>query len=343
MKKLPFLAVAVVMGVGVLWACGSSSSGDDDSIIPYEAGPDVRFQGDTGVDATDPATGEGKAFCDATLGLIQKNLSQCCTAAEASGLKLDLYSKIATYLTQCETTLETSIAQHRTSPSPAEYQACTNAYAAAFALPPAANACQGLDAYRAGDTLSVSCAGAFVGKGAANAPCAGSFDCGGGLACIGYGAGIDGKCQTPAPADGTCAQAAAADRPAVDILVAPINTCASGFYCDTTCKPAFGPDAGCASNFECTGGACADGHCGGVAGQLAGPGGYCATNLDCVTGLFCDNAQQPPTDGGAPPGATGTCTASLPNGPATCDPTVPHQCQGKCGSGNVCATQCSYP
>jgi hypothetical protein len=354
MKSLPLLVLSSI-GVCVgLYACGSSSSGDDDGIVPFDGGGDVIYVQDTGPDAPAAAAGMGKAFCDATLALIQNNIGQCCSAAEKSAVALDLYKNIDTLLTQCETTLENSIGQRRTAPNAAQYTACENAYKAEFVLPGGTGtACQGLDAYRLGDVLSVSCATAFVGTGAASAPCSGNFDCGSGLACIGYSAGTDGTCQALVPADGTCQTIAATPATAVDYLFAQTDSCASGFYCKAgTCK-ATTPDLGtCASDPECVGGdVCIDTSCvnANPDGTRLPTGGYCTASADCIEGDFCKTTTDCPTgdpcvpkdDGGAPNAATGICTPSLITAVA-CDPTNAHQCGGQCKSA-TCASLCTYP
>jgi hypothetical protein len=357
MNRLPLLALTSISVFVGLYACSSSSSGDDDDIIPYDAGPDVIYVIDTGADAPAAAAGMGKTFCDATLGLIQNNIGQCCSAAEKSAATLDLYKNIDTLLTQCETTLENSIAQRRTAPSTAEYTACENAYQAEFVLPGADGglpACSGLDAYRPGDVLSVSCAGAFVGAGAVGSACSGDFDCGNSLACIGYTASSDGTCQALAPADGTCQTLVAPPITAVDYVLAPIDSCASGFYCNSgTCKAVTAAGATCSSDPQCgAGSVCIDTICvtANSDGSRLPTGEYCTASADCNEGNFCKPESDCPTgdpncvpkdDGGAPATATGVCTPSL-TSVAACDATNAHECAGQCKSGN-CASLCTYP
>jgi hypothetical protein len=361
MNRLPLVALTSI-GIFVgLYACGSSSSGDDDGIIPYDGGGDVVYVIDTGADAPPAAAGMGKTFCDATLGLIQNNISQCCSAAEKSAATLDLYKNIDTLLTQCETTLEKSIGLRRTAPSAAEYTACENAYQAEFVLPGSdgggGTACQGLDAYRPGDVLSVSCAGAFVGVGATGAACAGNFDCASGLACIGYGAGTDGTCQELAPADGTCQAIAATPITAVDYLLAPTDSCASGFYCNAgTCKASVASGGTCSSDAQCgNGSVCIDTLCttANTDGSRLPTGAYCTATADCNEGDYCKTEPSCPTgdpncvpkdDGGAPAAATGVCTPSITTTGAPCEPTNAHECAGQCKTtGNVCGSLCTYP
>jgi hypothetical protein len=336
--------LTAVGACAALYACGSSSSGDDDGIIPYDGGGDVVYVPDTGFDGPDPNAGQGKNFCDNTLGIIQNAVGQCCSVAEKSGLTVDLYKNIDTYLTACETTLESSIAQHRTAPNTANYTACINAYKAEFALPPAANACQGLDAYRPGDVLSISCPQAFVGVVAVGGPCAGDFDCSSGNVCIGYAAGVDGKCSAQQPADGTCGPGTSATPPAVDFVLAPSNDCVSGFYCNSgTCKPQLGQDAGCTTDPQCSGnGACFDTHCGNANadGTRLPTGAYCVSSADCIEGDYCHPEATPKADGGAFPETTGACAPSIATG--ACDPTNAHECQGDC-SGSACAKLCTWP
>ncbi|MEO7111497.1 MAG: hypothetical protein ABI183_13745, partial [Polyangiaceae bacterium] len=307
MNKLPlFVFSSIGLCVG-LYACGSSSSGDDDGVIPYDAGGDVIYVQDTGVDAPPAAAGMGRAFCDATLGLMQSNINLCCSVAERSTLTLDLYKNIDTLLTQCETTLENSIGQRRTAPNAAQFTACENAYKAEFVGPGGTGtACRGLDAYRPGDVLSVSCATAFVGTGAVGSPCSGDFDCGSSYACIGYAAGTDGTCQAAVPADGTCQTLAATPTTAVDYLLPPINSCVSGFYC----KAATAADGTCASDPECANGdVCIDTTCATANpdGTRLPTGGYCTASADCIEGDFCKTEPDcgsepclPKDDGGAP-------------------------------------------
>lgn len=353
MNKLPLLVLSVV-GVCVGLACGSSSSGDDDGIIPFDGGGDVIYIPDTGVDAPPASAGMGRAFCDATLGLIQNNINLCCSVGERTALSLDLYKNIGTLLTQCETTLENSIGQRRTAPNAAQYTACENAYKAEFVAPGGTGtACQGLDAYRPGDVLTVSCATAFAGTGAAAAPCSGNFDCASGLACVGYSATADGTCQALLPVDGTCQTIATPPATAVDYLIAPTNSCASGFYCKAgTCK-AVTPDLGtCASDQECASGdICIDKICvnANPDGSRLPTGGYCTTSADCTEGDFCNPEPDcgsgtcvPKDDGGAPSTATGICTPSLTTTGAACDVANAHQCAGQCKSA-TCSTICTYP
>ena len=357
MNRLPLLALTSVALCLGLYACSSSSGDDDDGVIPYDAGPDVVYVIDTGIDAPAAATGMGKTFCDATLGLIQNNIDQCCSVAEKSQATLDLYKNIDTLVAQCETTLENSIAQRRTAPSTAEYTACENAYQAEFVLPGdgGAGACKGLDAYRPGDVLSVSCATAFVGTGQSGAPCSGDFDCSSSFACIGYAPGTDGTCQALVPADGTCQTIAATPATAVDYLFAPIDSCADGFYCNAgTCKASTASGGTCSSDAECgNGSVCIDLACAtaNTDGSRLPTGAYCTASADCNEGDFCkmeldcDEPPAPPCvpqDGGAPAAADGVCTPSLTSSVATCDAANAHQCAGQCKSGN-CATLCTYP
>ncbi|MEO8799245.1 MAG: hypothetical protein ABI551_15250, partial [Polyangiaceae bacterium] len=74
-KRASLVTVTALAAFGVLWACGGGNNGgDDDGVIDYEAGVDAKFVVDTGVDAPDPATGQGTQLCDATLGAIAKAL-----------------------------------------------------------------------------------------------------------------------------------------------------------------------------------------------------------------------------------------------------------------------------
>jgi hypothetical protein len=347
MSKLPLLVLGSIgLAVG-LYACSSSSGDDDDGIIPYDGGPDVIYVPDTGADGPDPNAGMGKTFCDSTLGVIQNAVGQCCSVAEKSGLSTDLYKNIDTYLTSCETTLESSIAQHRTAPNTAQYTACINAYKAEFALPPAANACQGLDAYRVGDVLSISCPQAWQGVVAAGGPCAGDFDCATGLVCIGYGPGSDGKCSAQQPADGTCGPATSTTTPAVDFVLAPQDDCVSNFYCASgTCKPQLDTDGGCTSDPQCQQGACFDEHCtnANADGSRLPTGAYCVTSADCIEGDYCHPEATPKADGGALPETTGACAPSLggpDGGSPSCDPSNAHECQGAC-VGTTCGQLCTW-
>lgn len=353
MNRLPLLVLGSIgLAVG-LYACSSSSGDDDDGIIPYDGGPDVIYVPDTGADGPDPNAGMGKTFCDDTLGVIQNAVGQCCSVAEKSGLSADLYKNIDSYVTACETTLESSIAQHRTAPNAAQYTACINAYKAEFSLPPATNACQGLDSYRAGDVLSISCPTAWVGVVAAGGPCAGDFDCATGLVCIGYGPGSDGKCSAQQPADGTCGPALSTTTPAVDYVLAPQDDCVSDFYCAAgTCKPVAVNGAACTSDAQCqSGDYCIDQACqmANADGSRLATGDYCVASADCIAGDYCAPAPHcgsapcvPVDDGGAPANATGICTASLANA-AVCTATNTHECQGACGSGGTCQSLCTWP
>jgi hypothetical protein len=354
MNRLPLLVALSSAGLFIgLYACSSSSSGDDDGIIPFDGGADVIYIQDTGPDVIS-SSGMGKAFCDATLGIIQNDIGQCCSAGEKSTLALDLYKNIDTLLTQCETTLENSIGQRRTAPNAAQFTACENAYAAEFVIPGGTGtACKGLDAYRPGDVLSVSCATAFVGTGVAGAACSGNFDCASSFACVGYTATTDGTCQALVPADGTCQTIAATPATAVDYVFAPTDSCASGFYCKAgTCKASTADLGTCASDAECdVGDVCIDTTCvnANPDGTRLPTGGYCTASADCIEGDFCNPTTDCPTgdpcvpkdDGGAPAAATGICTPSLTTA-AACVSTIAHQCGGECSAGN-CGKLCTYP
>lgn len=348
MKKLPLLTLTALSAIGILWACGGGDDSDD-SIVPYDAGPDVPIRYDTGVDAPDPALGQGTAFCEGTLGLIRNAVASCCSVAETSSLSVDLFKNAASYTTKCEQTLERSIGQHRTSPKSQDFDACLNGYAAVFGAD--AGACGGLDKYRSIDVLSPSCATAFIGKGEENDPCAGDFDCTPGTVCIGYSDTADGKCQTPAPQNGTCGVASGSGAPPVDFAISPGQSCSGNLYCaNGNCQPTLiVEDAGCTSDPMCgNGGLCLDQRC--SPPPLPGPryaaGGYCHTSEDCNTGLFCDQKIVPPNDGGAPPGATGTCAPSLANSAAEgCgapNTGIDHVCLGRCDGAN-CQPLCTFP
>lgn len=346
MKKLPLLALTALSTIGILWACGGDDSGDD-SFVPYEAGADAPIKFDTGPDSPDPAQGQGTAFCDATLGLIRTALTTCCSPAEVGGLQLDLYKNINTYVTKCEQTLESSIAQHRTAPTSQDFEACENGFKAVFGGGADGGACGGLDEFRIIDVLSPSCVTAFTGKGADGDKCAGDFDCGNDLRCIGYGDGTDGTCQTPAPANGTCGPTGTTP-PVVDFVIPPQSPCASSFYCTGgTCQTqATLPDSGCISDPSCNTGLCIDQHCSDnpSPGPRLSAGDYCHTSEDCNTGLFCDQSVTLPTDGDASPGATGVCKPSKGNGPACAqngNAGVDHECLGKCSG--TCVPQCTFP
>jgi hypothetical protein len=142
---------------------------------------------------------------------------------------------------------------------------------------------------------------------------------------------------------------ARAFRPAVDLLIPPVNTCTSGFYCDVNnqCKPAVDADGPCTTDGQCKTDNCLMGTCGNARDNTkkSPNGDGCITSNDCKTGFYCDipgNVDGLKSDGGAPASAKGTCAASQ-NGVAACDGGVEHQCLGKCGSGGNCLPQCSFP
>ncbi|MGH7327341.1 MAG: hypothetical protein ACREJX_03220, partial [Polyangiaceae bacterium] len=294
-----------------------------------------------------PAEGQGTAFCDATLGAIRSDITNCCSPAEANALTADLYKNIGSYVTKCEQTLERSISLHRTAPVPQNYSACINGFNAVFGGD--AGACSGLDQFRPIDVLSPACAQAFLGKGAVDDPCAGDFDCASGV-CIGYTDTADGKCQEPAPQNGTCGLGGGSATPAADLLITPINSCSSGLYClSGNCQTLISlPDAGCTTDPSCEQGLCLDEHCNQPAppGPRFGSGAYCHTSEDCNTGLFCDQSQAAtfPNDGGVTPGATGLCEASKASSD-TCagvNACVDHECLGRC-DGAHCQPLCTFP
>lgn len=348
MRKLALLAMSTLTTVGVLWACGSSNSGDDDSIIPYEAGADVVIKYDTGVDGPDPAKGQGTAFCDATLGTIKAAIASCCSSAEASGLSEDVFKNIDAYIAACGTKLEASIAAHRTSPTPQDFDACENGFKAVFAGADG-GACAAVDTFRTFDVLSPSCATAFTGKGAVNDACSGDFDCSSGLVCIGYSDTVDGKCQDPAPQDGVCGKAAASGTTPIDYVIPPHNSCASALYCNGgTCKTAAADNATCTTDDSCADQNCLMGHCGksrtGTAKSADGDG--CITSNDCQTGFYCNvpgNVAALQVDGGAPAYATGTCAPSKQDS-QTCTAGFLHEClSNDCNGGGTCDKRCSFP
>lgn len=346
MRKLALLGMTTLCAVGVLWACGSSSGDDDDSIIPYEAGPDVGIRYDTGIDGPDPAKGQGTDFCNATLGTVKAAITSCCSPAEATGLTEDVFHNIDAYIAACSTKLEASIAAHRTAPTPQDFEACENGYRSVFG--PDAGACGAVDTYRVFDVLSPSCATAFTGKGVVNDGCSGDFDCGNGLVCIGYSDTVDGKCQAPAPQDGVCGKAATSGTSAVDLVIPAHNSCTNGLYCNGgTCKTAVADNGACTTDQSCTGQNCLMGHCAKArsGGSKSINGDGCVTSSDCQTGFFCEipgNIAALEVDAGAPPYAVGTCAPSRSDGQG-CDGGTDHQCLSNSCSSGSCDRRCSYP
>ncbi len=347
-KRASLVTVTALAAFGVLWACGGGNNdGDDDGVIDYEAGADAKIIYDTGVDAPDPATGQGAQLCDATLGAIKTAIAGCCSTVEKSQIALDLFKNIDTYVTNCETTLEHSISERRLTVNQQDFDACVNAYKAMFAGD-GGSACGAIDAFRSFDQISPSCATVFAGKGQPNDPCAGNFDCASGSVCIGYTATTEGKCQAAPPVDGNCGVGATPGVPAVDLLLPPPRQqCASGLFCNAgQCKATTPEDGDCTTTAQCNNDdTCLVGQCvKPTPGPRMAENAGCATSDDCNYGLFCNPTKNLPTDdGGVPKNSTGLCAKSVADG-EVCAPGNAHQCQSNnCASNLQCDKFCSYP
>jgi len=287
------------------------------------------------------AEGDGKNFCDHTIGALSGAFDACCTASDQASPEYDFSHGLVTTLTPiCTAALEGSIARQRVRVHPADTDACYAAYAAHFG---GGEKCKTLTTTYL-DPAGPSCRNAFSGVQGAGAPCGGDHECQDGLTCVGYTSAAEGVCQAPPPIGAPCGpgRSDGGSSASLSLNFGAHPKCATGAYCASAsgmcvarvpagqkCQIADDENTDCAELLHCHMGTC------GTEGP-ADVGGACVSSSDCTSGHYC--AVSSGTQ-------SGQCAEFEPAG-GTCKGGYGFQteCKGRCdadgGSSGTCATFC---
>lgn len=286
---------------------------------------------------TKPLRGTGADFCAKTLGVVIGALEACCTASDKETPDYDFTHGIAALMRpRCEAAIESAIEKDRVRYSAEKGEACYAAYAATYAPGKCANITQTF-----ADPSGPTCREAFIGLGAAGAPCNGDHECEDGLTCVGGTSLTDGQCKTPPPIGEPCGPAiveAGSGDSAVQLDFGQHPSCAPGAVCDSLTRKcvagaALGEDCEsreCATDLHCVNGACA--------AELGGPSSPCEVNDDCSPETFCERPEL---------SADGTCQPKRAAGAECTGATFVTECFGRCnaapGQTGTCASFCGSP
>lgn len=151
-------------------------------------------------------------------------------------------------------------------------------------------------------------------------PCRFSVECKDGLACVGYGVGVDGTCKKEPKAGEACTPQRFASVLNEQAAVIHHPECAPSAWCDgKTCQPRITAGKACVNASSCVAGlTCVMGKC----GKLGEPGAGCFSASDCAYGEWCNRTPEVLAGG-----TKGKCEAKRPAS-ALC-PTM-DACKGRC-------------
>ncbi len=327
------IATTVVLGCeeGPSGAAGEGSSGGE-----LVDGGGAKADAPVG-SAGPAAAGSGADFCQRTLGVVVGALETCCTADDKT--KDDygiMHGIVSALLPVCKETLEASIAKGRVLHREDEGAACRAAYETTYAPGKCSNVTQTY-----ADPAGTACRAAFVGVGAAGAPCMGDHECVDGLTCVEYTKIADGSCKLPPAIGEPCGpgRSDAGSSGAASLEFGAHPSCADGARCDllqgkcvkaSAAAEACSADEDCVESLHCVLGKCA--------ASLGGAGARCLDADDCTPDCFCERPQ----------GADeGTCAKKKPAGGACTGAMFVTECVGRCdaepGQPGTCASFCGSP
>lgn len=334
--RCAFVVLSVAISATVVLACEEDTS----STPGASSGGPVLDGGGAGIDApvgsaTPAPSGSGAEFCQKTLGVVVGALEACCTADDKTTADYQLtHGIVSRLLPVCTETLEASVTKGRVLFRADRGAACFGAYETTYAPGKCSNITQTY-----ADPAGIACREAFVGTGAAGAPCMGDHECADGLTCVEYTKLSDGACKPPPAIGEACgagrSDAGASGAASLDFGVHP--SCADGARCDSfegKCVKAAANGEDCGSTEDCAASLhCVLGKCG-TSGP-AGPGAKCAVTDDCAPDCYCDRGSG---------SAEGTCATKKGAGGTCTGAAFVSECVGRCdaelGQPGTCASFC---
>lgn len=351
MSKVPSVRIAALHAVLMMAPVFVTAQGCDSDPSPArgsDAGSadggdpsDPRADSGPSSPGTLAAAGDGRVFCEKTIGHLLGTMGACCSEADKATSEFALGSGIlGSVLPACIEVLEASIARQRLNVHADDAAACYGVYAERFG---SGAKCGTLTTtYR--DPAGTSCRNAFSGVQGAGEACAGDHECELGLTCVGYTATSEGACQVPPAVGAECGpgRTDGGDGESILPVLAFSNhpSCAAGAYCaEGTCAAQI-PEGGECDAFGDEGDACAGSNvcvmrkC---VAKLAGEGEPCGFSSDCERPLYCTEGTPNGTCQPLEP-AGGTCTGAL---------GFANECAGRCdaelGESGTCASFCGSP
>lgn len=348
MKRGRVFALAsggLAIACGIIVACGGDSSDtpplvNEGGTPPPAPNPPPPGPGDGAVPPPPPAgnyvvppPGSGTQLCTDTYEAVKAWYEPCCNATDKTTQDYKLVDAFLTFFdVSCGQELESSITKGRVGYDPTILAQCKQDMDTLLG----ATQCGGNDpSVTTINPLKTggSCTRVFQGKQAAGQACARPYECGPGLACVGYampsgdaGVPVEGTCVAQPSLDGGCGQAKLDGGNSISFNLffeEDLLECAPGGYCSQTfagkCIPQKTAQGSCFEDKECQAGLhCFIGKC-----DTAGPSaanGPCGTRNDCASGLYCNR----------PSGsATGSCQPREAAG-LGCSSGISSQCKGRC-------------
>jgi len=131
------------------------------------------------------------------------------------------------------------------------------------------------------------CDSVLVGSQPEGQPCRFSVECKEGLACEGYGIGVDGVCKKPPKLGDACIIQRFGNILNVAAVEPHHPACAAGLWCDgSKCQRRVAAGGSCGGTASCAAGlACVMGKC----NKPGAVGAKCNVTADCAFGIWCDH------------------------------------------------------